>query len=216
VQFAKGASASVIKGRISGDQSIDHQLQAGAGQTLSVRLESSNPQNYFNINPPGSDVAMFIGSTSGNTFQGLLPTDGDYTVSVYLMRAAARRDETAAYTLSIGVTGTPLAALPAAADALVPGTTFHASATISCTPAFEPNAQQCEAGVIRRGTDGTATVAIRPGSTAAPRRILFVKGEPVASDSPQPLAFTRAGDETTVTIGADERYQIPDALITGG
>jgi hypothetical protein len=215
VHFAKDASATVIKGQLKGDQYVDYQLQAGAGQTLTVTVETTNVQNYFNINPPDSDLSMFVGSSSGNRFSGILPTDGDYTVRVYLMRAAARRDESASYTLSIGVTGKPLAAVPASKDAVIPGTPFHASATITCTPLIDPKVQACEAFVVRRSFDGTATVTVRsPGDIK--RRILFVKGEPVASDSPDPLTFTRKGDLTIVTLGADERYEIPDVLVTGG
>jgi len=51
----------------------------------------------------------------------MLPADGDYRVRVYLVRAAARRNESSAYTLTIGVAGKALEALPGAQDALVPG-----------------------------------------------------------------------------------------------
>jgi hypothetical protein len=37
----------------------------------------------------------------------------------------------------------------------------------------------------------------------------------VASDSPEALSFTRTGDLTIVTVGG-ERYEIPDALTSGG
>lgn len=43
---------------------------------------------------------------------------------------------------------------------------------------------------MRRGFDGTATVALRWDGTSA-RRILFVKGEPKAADVPQAMSFTR-------------------------
>ena len=113
VQFAKGASSAAIKGRPKGYEMVDYVVRAGAGQTLTVALEKTNPQNYFNVLPPGStDVAMYVGQT-GDDFKGLLPTDGDYTVRVYLMRAAARRNEASDYTLTVGVTGKALAALPA-------------------------------------------------------------------------------------------------------
>jgi hypothetical protein len=217
VQFAKGASSAVFKGQLKGDAIIDYALRAGAGQTLAVILKGTNSQNYFNVNPPESQTSMFIGSTSGNEFSGLLPADGDYVIRVYLMRAAARRNESSSYTLTIGVTGAALAPLPASKDAVLPGTPFHASARIACVPYldFEKKQRECEAFVIRRGVDGTATVEI-PQPGVGKRRILFVKGKPVGSDSPEPLTFTRQGDVTTVKLGADERYEIPDALVTGG
>jgi len=215
VQFRKGASEATIKGRIKGDTTIDYRVRAGAGQTLTVALQGSNPQNYFNVLPPDSaDVAMFVGQDGGG-YKGVLPTDGDYTVRVYLMRPAARRNETSNYTITIGVTGKALAPLAASKDALIPGTRFHASAPMSCTPPFAPKPQRCEAFVIRRGLDGTATVEVR-ASGAPARRILFVSGVPVASDATDPIAHSREGDLTVVKIGADERYEIRDALVQGG
>lgn len=216
VEFAKGENSAVIKGQVKGYRYVDYQVRAGAGQTLNVELKTGNASGYFNILPPGSrDAAMFVGSTSGNRFSGLLPTDGDYAIRVYLMRNAARRNESANFTLSVGVTGMPLAAIPAARDALIPGTPFHASAKIACTPAFEPSVSQCEAFVIRRSFDGTATVEVRWGAGLT-RRILFVKGKAVASDATDALSSERRGDLGIVSFGSDERYEIPDALLTGG
>jgi len=214
VQFAKGATSAVINGQVKGDSDVDYLVRAGAGQTLTVTLKRTNPQNYFNINPPESDLSMFVGQT-GENFKGVLPTDGNYTVRVYLMRPAARRNESSNYTLTISVTGKAIAPVPASKDALIPGTLFHAAAKITCVPFIETKAQECEAFVIRRGFDGTATVEIR-GANAAKRRILFVKGKPVASDSQDPVTFSRKGDLSIVRFGTDERYEIPDALIVGG
>ena len=100
VQFQQGRDSASLKGRIKGDKTVDYQLGARAGQTMEVTLKSSNLSNYFNILPPGDETALFVGSTSGNHFSGTLPTNGDYTVRVYLMRNAARRNETANYSLN--------------------------------------------------------------------------------------------------------------------
>ncbi|MGB7501669.1 MAG: hypothetical protein WBM25_04660 [Azonexus sp.] len=216
VQFARGAISTVIKGQVKGDHYIDYQVRASAGQALSVELKTSNASSYFNINPPGSgDVAMFIGSTSGDRFSGVLPADGDYRIRVYLMRNAARRNELANFTLTVGVTGQPLAATPAAKDALISGTPFHASAKLACVPPFASGIKECEAFVIRRGFDGTATVEVRWGD-GLKRRILFVKGKVVAADSPESMTAVRTGDVSIVSFGSDERYEIPDAFLSGG
>jgi hypothetical protein len=210
VQFAKGASSASLQGKLKGDEMVDYVVRAGAGQTLTVALKKSNPQNYFNVLPPGStDVAMYVGQT-GNDFKGVLPT-----VRVYLMRPAARRNETSDYTLTVGVTGKALAGLPASQDAVLPGTPFHASGQVTCVPFLETKPRQCEAFVIRRGLDGTATVEIAQPNSGK-RLILFVQGKPVASDSQDALSFSRQGDVTVVKLGADERYDVPDALVSGG
>jgi hypothetical protein len=216
VQFTKGISSTVIKGQIKGDHYVDYQVRAGAGQTLSVEMKSSNASGYFNILAPGSgDVAMFVGSTSGNRFSGVLPADGDYAIRVYLMRNAARRNESAGYTSTISVTGQALAATPAVRDALIPGTPFHASAKVACAVPYDTKTKECEAFVIRRGFDGSATVEVRWGE-GMKRRILFVKGKLVAADAVEPLALERRGDVSVVRFDGDEGFEIPDALVFGG
>jgi len=149
----------------------------------------------------------------GQPYTGMLPTDGDYNVRVYLMRSAARRNEVSNYELTISVTGHALAPLPASKDALVPGTPFHASASITCLPMpyGDTKPQQCEAFVIRRGADGTATVEIP--SKGIKRRILFVKGSLSASDSSEKMTATRKGDVTTMKFESGEYYEIVDALV---
>jgi hypothetical protein len=146
----------------------------------------------------------------------MLPADGDYKVRVYLMRNAARRNEASDYTLTISVTGAPLAPTSKAKDAVLPGTPYHASAPVTCLPMPYGDAkpQQCEGFVIRRGFEGTATVEIR--SKGITRRILFVKGKPVASDSSEKMTVSRKGDITVVKFESGEFCEIVDAMIFGG
>lgn len=114
VQFAKGASSATVKGTLKGDQFRDYQVNARAGQTLSVTLANPDGRAFFNVLPPGSTgEAVFVGSTSGNSFKGPVPANGATTVRVYQMRATARRGEVANYTLTIGITGAVGAAKPA-------------------------------------------------------------------------------------------------------
>ncbi len=215
VTFATGATAATITGQLKGDADVDYLVRAAAGQTLSVELKVSNRSNYFNVLPPGSaDVAMYVGQT-GDAYTGLLPADGDYKVRVYLMRSAARRNEVSTFTLTIRVTGTALPPLPASQDARIPGTPFHASASITCVMPFgDSQAKPCEAFVVRRGVDGTATVEVP--YMGGRRRLLFVKGKPVASDASDKMTVTRLGDVTTVRFESGEFYEIPDPFIIGG
>lgn len=214
VAFAKGTSAATVKGHLQGYAIVDYVVRAFAGQTLSVTLDSDQGANYFNILPPGSaDVAMFIGSLSGEQTNRLLPSDGDYKIRVYLMRGAARENQAADYTLRIGVTGKPLAPLPASVDALIPGTPYHASARIPCHHSADESLHDCESYVIRRDQNG-ATVEVR--WPAGRRRILFVKGQAVATDSTEVLTASRSGDRSLIQLGGTERYEIPDPLVSGG
>ena len=129
VHFQAGTSGTTVKGHLRGRDDIDYVLGAKAGQHMTVELQTDNPQNYFNILPPGSsDEAIFIGSSSGNRFDGTLPDSGDYRVRVYLMRAAARRDESAHYRVDIHIGGAqmpkPTAPVGDFADGLSGGPDF--------------------------------------------------------------------------------------------
>lgn len=215
VQFAPGKTSTVIKGRITGDNTVDYQLRAAAGQTMTVSLKGSNGANYVNVLAPGSgDMAMFNGPLADNRFSGLLPTDGVYSLRVYLMRSAARRNESSDFTLSVAITGQPLKPVSAKVDAVIPGTPYHAQTTTPCAPAYS-QARECEARVIRRGYDGTATVELRWGDNGM-RRILFIKGEPKAADAMQPMTFTRNERGWSVKFGDDEHFEIPEPLVFGG
>jgi hypothetical protein len=106
VQFARGATSATVKGTIKGDQYRDYTVNARAGQTLTVALTNPDGRAFFNVLPPGSaDEAVFVGSSSGNSFRGPVPGNGNTTIRVYQMRATARRGEVASYTLTIGVAG---------------------------------------------------------------------------------------------------------------
>lgn len=216
VVFAKGVSSATIKGTLKGGADVDYLLRAAAGQTLTVKLQGTNPQNDFNVLPPGStDVAMFVSNITGaRSWSGVLPADGDYAIRVYLMRPAARRNESSNYTLTVAVTGEPLRPLPAARDAKIAGTAYHATAKVPCALPYQPDVKSCDAGVVRRGKDGTATVEVI-GPTGVQRRILFVQGKLAASDGMEAPSASRRGDVTTVEVGS-ERYEVPDAFLNGG
>jgi heat shock protein HslJ len=219
VRFAKGKTATVIKDRIVGRHYIDYTLRAGAGQRMTVSLKGSNRANYFNLLPPDSSgPAMVRGELLDNKFDGLLPDDGVYTIRVFLYRAAARRNEASDFALSVGVTGVPLKPVSAKTDAVLPGTNYHASTTVPCAPAYTKT-RECEALVIRRGFDGTATVELRwtiSETQTGKRRILFVKGEPKAADVPEAMTFTRNERGWKVTFNGDEHFEIPEPLVYGG
>ena len=217
VAFAKGASSATIKGQLKGGADVDYLVHAAAGQTISVSLKGSNRSNYFNLLPPGSaDVAMYVGQ-DGEPYTGMLPADGDYKVRVYLMRNAARRNEVSTYELTIGVTGQALAPLPASKDALRTG---HAVPREGAGHLPGDAIRRRQAAAVRgrpssgAGIDGTATVEIR--SQGLTRRILFVKGKAVASDSAEKMTVSRKGDVTVVKFESGEFHEIVDAMIFGG
>ena len=213
LHFAKGASSATVKASIKGHQTIDYTLRAKAGQTMSVTLKTSNGSNYFNVLPPGSnDVGIFVGSSDGNEFSGVLPSDGEYKLRVYLMRNAARRNESANYTLTVGITG---AASAASGDAKVAGTPYHATGSLPCAMGnAPPGSQQCPFGVIR-GQRGYAEVEVTP--PGGMKRVLIFDGTKVsAGGSGNQVKANKSGDTWNVEVNDYEHYRVPEAVINGG
>jgi hypothetical protein len=215
IEFRAVTDSSLVKGQLKGDQTIDYILRAGAGQTLTVELKGSNLQNYFNVLAAGTDTALFIGSSAGNSFRGLLPSDGDVRVRVYLMRPAARRLESSSYSLRMGIDGAPLAPISPSRDALIPGTPYHASAEVPCISGSSGQAASCKASVIRRANNSATVVVTNPEGQK--RQFLFLNGKAVASDQPEQLMVQKRGDVSLLSLGENfERYEIVDALVVGG
>ncbi len=93
----------IVEGTIRGNEIVDYQVAGERSQILSVDLMTSNLANYFNIVPASSNEAIFIGSTQGAVADVPLPESGAYVIRVYLMRSAARRDETAKFSLGVSL-----------------------------------------------------------------------------------------------------------------
>ncbi len=235
VSFKAGASSATVRDSIRGEETIDYLLGARAGQTMSVTLKTDNGANSFNVLPPASSAgspteslaAIGRGELSDNAWTGTLPVDGDYMVRVYLMRSAARRNETAHYTLNVGITSAPARAAAtstaAAGDAKVPGTPYHATGKVPCSVGPDPKGSaQCSFGVIR-GAPGNAEVrlaaagydvALHPDEV---QTVFIFKGDTVTSrDSSKTVTAEKNG--ATWSIGVDDFYfyTIPEAVISGG
>lgn len=101
VRFDRGTSGTTINGSIQGQDSIQYILGVQAGQRLSVQLDTDNASNYFNITAPGASAALYNSSIDGNGTSVVIPSSGNYQIDVYLMRNAARRGETARYSLTL-------------------------------------------------------------------------------------------------------------------
>lgn len=216
VQFKKGTRSATIEGSIKGGQTIDYTLRARAGQTMSVMLATKHGANYFNVLPPGSnDEALFVGSSGGNEWTGVLPADGEYKVRVYLMRSAARRNEAANYTLKVGIAGTSrpteFGKAPAS-DAKVKGTGYHATGPLPCRMGNDKPIQ-CEFGVIR-GEPGNAEVHVTPPGGLT--RVLTFMGANVTTNPGEKVEAVKQGYDWSVKVNDYEHYTIPEAVISGG
>lgn len=103
VRFSPGNDNAAVEGTITGDEYKDYVLGARAGQTMSVSLITEGSA-YFNILPPGSDgVAIYNGSIDGENASVALPSDGDYTIRVYLMGNARDSNQTVPFMVSMTI-----------------------------------------------------------------------------------------------------------------
>jgi len=225
VQFESGASSATIENSITGYESVDYVLRANAGQYMNVSMATDNTSNYFNILAPGKEnEAMFIGSSSGKQYEGVLPESGDYKIRVYLMRSAARRNEVANYRLEMIISN--IEGQVEADDNAVAANSatragrgdFDATGQIPCAQYAGQPMGQCDFGVSREG-NGTATVVVtKPDGQT--RAIFFIGGQANSADTSQAdgygqFSVQRESDLNFIRVG-DERYEIPDAVISGG
>jgi len=216
VQFKKGTTTATIKGHIKGYETVDYLLNAKAGQHMNVSLATKHGATYFNILAPGeNEVAMFNASVSQNQYEGALPASGDYKIRVYMMRSAARRNEAASYTLTVGITGSPKPSdfgKAPASDAKVKGTPYHATGPLPCTMGNDKPVQ-CEFGVIR-GKPGNAEVHITPPGGL--KRVLIFMGDTVTTNPGEKIKAVKQGYDWVIEVNDYEHYTIPEAVVEGG
>lgn len=105
VRFRQGATSATLNGTIRGYDGVKYSVGAVAGQVMSVLFNPNNRSCYMNVWAPGTDTATFIGSSTGNEYAANLAASGNYTIQVYLMRSAARRNEACRYRLTVEITG---------------------------------------------------------------------------------------------------------------
>jgi hypothetical protein len=217
IHFKKGETGATVKGSIKGSQSVDYRLRAQKGQPMVVNFKSSNSSAYFNVIAPGADSAMFVGSSSGSHFEGELPADGEYTIRVYLMRNAGRRNETAHYTLEVGIGGGLKASAASPATATWPAR-YDASGSVKCSEDQPGLDRTCGFRVLRDQDGKTAEIwiaRIAHKDEVRFRVLYFVDGKFTTNDKAE-LSWKRESDNWRVSVDGKEFYLIPDALIYGG
>lgn len=150
--FAPGKTAITTKGSLKGYEGRRYTLAVGEGQVLQTLFNPSNRSCYFNAFAPGSaDSAVHIGSSSGNEFGASPAQPGVWRFDVYLMRNAARRNETCNYELSVELTGKPGGASPGVADLAMRDQCFANAA-----PMYGVAKSAIKLGPVRTGKDGVA------------------------------------------------------------
>jgi len=229
VQFEKGKSEATIKSKIRGYEEADYLLWAGAGQTMDISLVTSHSATYFNVfapgMKPGRDAAFFIGETGGKHFNGKLTIPGDYIVQVFMMRSAARRNETAQYTVNVRILGVADRSVKSPEPGPWPVDT-DASGDLPCSKGGKDLDLHCPFKV-KRNSYGATIWAIKPGETRDPkemqledlRTLYFEKLDNkvnFSTNDSSKASWEREDDNWIVTVGEHERYWILDAVIYGG
>jgi len=105
LRFAQGVSSTTVSGSITGRDDNRYRVRAKEGQTIKVTLTPRRPTTYFNVNPPGSDQSIFVGSNEGTVYEGRLPASGVYEIVVYQMGGAASDNKKSGYQLKVAITG---------------------------------------------------------------------------------------------------------------
>ena len=219
VEFPAGSTGTTINASLTGYEIVDYVVRAQADQIMVVEMKTDSGANYFNLMAPGeTEVAFFNGSIQENSFSGPLSTNGDYTIRVYQMRSAARRNETASYTIDIEIS--PLGGGrddSGSGDAMVAETEFHATGALSCARDSSQPMTQCEFGVVREGEGSGYLKIFWPDG--GNRVVFFEDNTPSSFDKSQAdgdaeMTVEKDSDLFKVEIG-DQRFEFPDIVILG-
>jgi len=101
LRMRPGATQTTVRGIVFGRISASYRLEARAGQRMSLDLSSRNTFLYFNVlDPRGRTIAR-----EQTQWDGRLPATGVYTIQIYLVRAEARRNVPAPFSLSVAIFG---------------------------------------------------------------------------------------------------------------
>jgi hypothetical protein len=104
VVFNTGSTKKVIEDQITGREIRDYIFNIKEGQRLKFVLVPSSGMPYFNLMEPGEDyTAIYNSSINGNQYEGVSNKSGAYTLRVYFMRNAARRNEVGKYNLLVSI-----------------------------------------------------------------------------------------------------------------
>ena len=217
VQFARGASSASIKGSVSGEQSVSYQLRAQAGQVMQIDLATNNASSYYNLYGPGSapgDQALYSAAVAGLQCKYALPKEGLYTINVFLMRNAARRNEKADYTIDIGIGKADKKAVMKKTSSIKWPTDTDASGELACS-AGKPGYQDFSPFKVKRNKFGATVWVIKPGENSS-LRVLYFENKKFTTDDKSTIESQRVGDDWLVNVNDKEFYRIADAVIFGG
>ena len=95
VQFPRGRTTAVLKGRVTATRNVCYELRARSGQRMTVRLVSPHKGAKFGVMPPGFDREPVAEGVTN--WEAELDEGGDYAISINVPRG------TATYTLEVTI-----------------------------------------------------------------------------------------------------------------
>lgn len=95
------SGAARVQGRVEGEAAPVYAVAVGAGQTLTVTMQTDTSNLYFNVSEAAdhSGAAVHRGEVDGAEAQLTPATDATYVITPFQPRATARRGEAGDFTL---------------------------------------------------------------------------------------------------------------------
>jgi hypothetical protein len=200
-----------VEGWAAGDFLVE-----GSGETA-TQLPDMIPVGPGAVTPNAAEQACLAGISRETQNGDVVLLGSDFSEAGTVVRVGVGPDR-APWQCIAYADGTTGGIMFLSEDAMVPGTDYHATGPIHCSP--EPGAAEttCNFGVHREGAgNGRVDVTLPDGRG---RAIFYSAGVPIyfdRSEADGDIAFeaTRRGDEYLVRIGPSS-FVLPDAVIWGG
>jgi hypothetical protein len=215
VHLESDGTPVMLDDRIVGVEFVDYLIEAIAGQTLSIEFEANNRFAFFNLIPPATHIAIFSGAMAlnPNQWSGVLHDSGVYTMRVFLMRNAARRNEVAEYHVEFELRAPQRR--PLGGQVLTKDADFDAAGTVQCSMDADTLESRCGFGVYRGASSVTVYVE-KPGEMPERAdRILIYRDSSWIVPRTEFVDAVRRDDNWKLGLDRREWYLIPDALLAG-
>lgn len=213
IKLKNDTAPIIVTGSIKGYQTINYQIIAKEGQTLKVFMQRFKGGAYFNVTYPLRSCGGFNGSMYGNAFAMLLPKDGIYTVQVYMMRSAARRNQISNFTMNFSLSGKG-----EVIDLHQEPKKFKASGMVACGNDKANMNEQCDFRVLRYLDAHSAELWVKTldQKSAQPYNHFYFINGMFGSHDVDFVETERINDNSIIKSKKNEFYKIPNAVVYGG
>lgn len=216
LHFKTPHESKMISSSVQGYETRTYLFKAKAKQKISIEFHSKHGASYFNFLPSSAITALYRSDISGQSMQMYIPQSGYYTLQVYLMRSAARRNEKAHFTLNITLEDDVNA--PMQTRYPLPPLYYDAYALIPCSLQSEAYEMMCEGIVIREHETHRAHFWIKtPLQETYSEEYAFSYQDGIFFQGEKnPIHHTRIEDTNHLNVHKKLFFKIPDAFVLGG